>query len=165
MTVPLRFGINSDKFITFKNINMGTLSNVATANNLTDAQKIGFDMMCNCQKPIVEHEWPQFASIIENLGKILQKLPALYAQDGKGYDSIVYAHYFVGGTDIFVTEREGDELFGYTILNGDYEMSEFGYSNLCELKGIRVLNLDFYWEPKTLREALKDISSYFDRRL
>ncbi|MCQ2082106.1 MAG: hypothetical protein MJZ11_10640 [Lachnospiraceae bacterium] len=142
---------------------MGTMNNAANANNLTDAQKIAFDMMCDCQKPIVKHAWDEYATIIESLGQTLQKLPPLYSQDDKGYDAIVHAHYFVGGTDIFITEREGNELFGYTILNGDYEMSEMGYSSLAELKSIRVLNLDFHWEPKTLREALKDISSYFDK--
>lgn len=139
------------------------MNNAANANNLTDAQKIAFDMMCDCQKPIVKQAWDEYANTIEKLGQTLQKIPKFYEQDGKGYDSIVYAHYFVGGTDIFITEREEENgLFGYTILNGDYEMSEFGYSSLDELKSIRVLNLDFYWEPKTLREALKETSSYFD---
>lgn len=142
---------------------MGTMNNAANANNLTDAQKIAFDMMCDCQTPIVKQAWDEYANTIEKLGQTLQKIPKFYEQDGKGYDSIVYAHYFVGGTDIFITEREEENgLFGYTILNGDYEMSEFGYSSLDELKSIRVLNLDFYWEPKTLREALKETSSYFD---
>lgn len=162
MTAAIRFGINPDEFITFKNIDMGTMNNAANAINLTDAQKTAIEMMCDCQKTCVERGWSEYGAIIERLGQTLSKLPPLYAQDGMGYDAVVYAHYFAGGTDIFVTERECDELFGYTILGGYYEMSEFGYNNLSELKGLRFLNLDFHWRPKTLREALKETSSYFD---
>lgn len=141
---------------------MGTLNHSVKALVLTDAQKLSLEMMCNCQKTIVMKAWGEFSGTVEKLGQTLQKMPKLYEQDGKDYDSIVYAHYFIGSTDIFITERDGDELFGYTILNGDYEMSEFGYSFLPELKGLSLLNLDFYWEPKTLREALKNVSEYFE---
>jgi hypothetical protein len=44
-------------------------------------------------------------------------------------------HYFIGGTDIFICEYDGgNEMFGFNILNGDYEMAEFGYISLAELR-------------------------------
>lgn len=141
---------------------MDKMNNSANANPLTEAQELSLKMMCNCQTPIVKNAWSEYADTLENLGQNLQKIPALYAQDGKGFDAIVYAHYFAGSTDIFVTEREDDELFTYTILNGDCECAEFGHQILSELKSIGVLNLDFHWEQKTLRQALKETSDYYE---
>ncbi len=129
---------------------------------MTDAIKTAYDFMCEHQRPIVNRTFFDYIDTLEELGKTLQKTPKIYAQDGKGYDAIVYAHYFFGDTDVFVTERDGDELFAYTILNGDYEMSELGYQSLSEIKNIAFFQLDFFWEEKTLREALKEVSDYFE---
>ena len=140
---------------------METLT-MAKAQKLTKAQKASLEMMCECQRPVVDSAWEAYASTLEELGNTLLKLPKVYAQDKLGYNAIVYAHYFVGSTDIFVTERNGDDMFGYAILNGDYEMSELGYLSLSELKSLPGLNLDFYWDETTLREALANVSDYFD---
>lgn len=140
---------------------METLT-MAKAQKLTKAQKASLEMMCECQRPVVDSAWEAYASTLEELGSTLLKLPKLYAQDKLGYNAIVYAHYFVGSTDIFVTERSGDDMFGYAILNGDYEMSELGYLSLSELKSLPGLNLDFHWDETTLREALANVSDYFD---
>ena len=66
--------------------------------------------------------------------------PPLYAQDGKGLDAIVHAHYFIGGCDWLVTEYDPDEeiAFGWACLNGDRQNSELGYTSLRELEEIRV---------------------------
>lgn len=140
---------------------MGT-TGIYKNSRMTDEVKIAYDFMCEYQRPTVNGAFWEYFDTLEDLGKVLQKVPKLYEQDGKGYDAIVYAHYFAGSTDIFVTEREGDDLFGYTILNGDYEMSELGYQSLSEIKNIKFFQLDFFWEEKTLRDALKDVSTYFD---
>jgi hypothetical protein len=49
-------------------------------------------------------------------------------------------------------------MFGYCILNGDLEMSEFGYVGLDELKSINVLGIyqvehDVLWVPKPVNEV------------
>jgi hypothetical protein len=63
-------------------------------------------------------------------------------------------HYFAGGTDIYVCEWDGeDTLFGFTILNRDYEMAEFGYSSLSEIRSIPIMNLDYHWEVKSIELA------------
>jgi hypothetical protein len=66
--------------------------------------------------------------------------PPLYAQDGKGLEAIVHAHYFVGGCDWLVTEYDpADDLaFGWACLNGDRQNAELGYVSLAELEEIRV---------------------------
>lgn len=65
--------------------------------------------------------------------------PPLYAQDGKGYEAIVHAHYFIGGSDWLVTEYDPDEglAFGWACLNGDRQNAELGYVSLVELEEVR----------------------------
>jgi len=106
------------------------------------------------QKKIVKGS-EEFNSVIEDLNKDVAEIPKLYEQHGKGKQAIVYLHYFYGGSDWYVTEFDGDkEFFGYVVLNGDYEMSEFGYIPVEELVSDGRIELDFYWERKTLKEAL-----------
>ena len=98
---------------------------------------------------------------LENVKKALIDIPKLHKQDGKGQNAIVYLHYFVGGSDWFITEydRENKEFFGYAILNGDVEMSEFGYMPTEFFKnadyGMKTPELDLYWKYKTLNEIFE----------
>lgn len=66
--------------------------------------------------------------------------PPLYEQDGKGYDAIVAAHYFIGSSDWLVTEYSPQEdiAFGWVCLNGDRQNAELGYVSLTELEEVRV---------------------------
>jgi len=90
---------------------------------------------------------------------LILTMPKTYEQDGKGDEAIAYLHYFKGGSDWFITEKdintdkEGQvQAFGYTILNGDKEMAEMGYISIKELIENNV-ELDLYWTPKTLKEV------------
>jgi len=77
-----------------------------------------------------------------------------YEQDGKGDDAIVYLHYFRGGMDWFITEKDMEEdqiqAFGYCDLG--MGCPELGYVSLVELAENNI-ELDIYWTPKTLREV------------
>lgn len=66
--------------------------------------------------------------------------PALYEQDGKGYDAIVAAHYFIGSSDWLITEYDPDQdiAFGWACLNGDRQNAELGYVSLTELEEVAV---------------------------
>lgn len=106
----------------------------------------------------------------------LQRPPAdtapLYGQDGKGYEATVHAHYFLGGSDWFVTEYrpEEDLAFGWVCLNGDRQNAELGYVSLAELEAVRgsisingrrvdsVLPVEYdeHWQPKPLRQAIAE---------
>ena len=105
---------------------------------------------------------------MQGLKRPPKETPALYAQDGKGYDAIVYAHYFLGSNDWLVTEYspEEDTAFGWACLGGDRHNAELGYTSVLELQGIRVPPLGFRveyetdWEPIPLREAI----ALLDRR-
>ena len=85
-------------------------------------------------------------------------IPALYIQDGKGGDAIVYAKLFGGPATWYVTEYnpETREIFGY--VTGLWE-DELGYASLKEMESIKwpIIEVDAYWEPKTLREVKEAI--------
>jgi len=89
-----------------------------------------------------------------------QDTPPLYAQDGKGYDAMVHAHYFIGSCDWFATEYSPTEdiIFGWACL-GDRQNAELGYTSLVELEEIRLggiflVDHDEHWTPVTLKEAI-----------
>lgn len=98
----------------------------------------------------------EFDNEMEFAGRCLYGIPELYSQEGKMFDAIVYAHYFHGSTDILITEKRANEMFGYTILNGDYEMAEFGYLTIDSIECSR-FELDLYWDRITLKQALKEL--------
>jgi hypothetical protein len=67
--------------------------------------------------------------------EILSKVPALYAQDGKGMDAVVFAKFFLpsSGWTWYLTELTGREGFGYVV---GLE-SEFGYFSMDELEQVQ----------------------------
>lgn len=89
--------------------------------------------------------------------------PPLRAQDGKGSEAKVYAHYFVGGCDWFITEYDPHEDvgFGWACLN-DRQNAELGYVSIAELETARVgglfpVDYETGWKPITLREAIANL--------
>lgn len=96
--------------------------------------------------------------------ELAKQMPALYAQDGKGANAIVHAHFFLGGSDWYALEYDGkDEFFGFVCLNGDTQMAELGYFYRSELESVCVgplrqrVERDLHWKPKTLAEAKKEL--------
>ncbi len=113
------------------------------------------DAMRGEEKDFFFEKLTEYANLVANM-------PNTYGQDGKGDDAVVYLHYFKGGSDWYVTEKDAgsadDELpgqqtqaFGYTVLNGDKQNAELGYINLDEITSAGA-ELDLYWKPKTLGE-------------
>ena len=70
----------------------------------------------------------------------LAKIPKLYETEGVPLkDKLVFFHFFIGGSDWYACEFDGHDIFfGFAILNGDFEMAEWGYFSLEELKSIKV---------------------------
>ncbi len=70
----------------------------------------------------------------------LAKIPKLYETENIPLkEKLIYLHFFIGACDWYVAEYDGEELFwGYTILNGDFEMAEWGYFSFEELKRIKI---------------------------
>ena len=107
--------------------------------------------------------------------------PALYAQDGKGLDAIVHAHYFVGPADWWVTEYSPaeDEAFGF-VCTGHAPSAEFAYIAMAALEQYRlplrilglprsargpaaVVEYETHWTPQPLREALAATGRFPER--
>jgi hypothetical protein len=102
-----------------------------------------------------------FDKMVE-MASLIETMPKTYEQDGLGEDAIVHLHYFRGGVDAWVTEKDmgdpstGDtsqtQAFGLITLTGSKDDAEFGYINIEELVANGV-ELDLYWSPKKLKEV------------
>jgi hypothetical protein len=84
----------------------------------------------------------------------LSKLPASYSTEHVPLkEKVIHMHFFIGGCDWYATEYdpESQTFFGFAILNGDYEMAEWGYFSLEELASIRVkwleVDRDLHFPP------------------
>lgn len=77
-------------------------------------------------------------------------------------EGMAYLHFFNGSSDWYVHEINSDGvMFGYAVLNGDWQMAEWGYTSLEELKDSDDwnLNLDFYWTPKSIYSIIENQGS------
>ncbi|BBP46330.1 hypothetical protein THMIRHAS_17030 [Thiosulfatimonas sediminis] len=113
-----------------------------------------------------------FKDKVRELNDIVDSMPGIYGQDGLGDQAIIYLHYFGGGCDWYITEKDvenpGEEqltiakdqcqAFGFSNL-GDPQNSEFGYIPISELREHPIIELDFHWEPKTVAEVKKSIGA------
>ena len=92
------------------------------------------------------------------------RVPALGSTEGQGDAAMVRAHYFVGGSDWWITEWDPatGEAFGFACLNGDTMNAELGYIDLRELEAVRVggwlvVERDKYFDPITLGEVKRKV--------
>ena len=92
----------------------------------------------------------------------LAKIPKLYeCEDVPVQDKEIYLHFFLGGSDWFISETDGEDImFGFCILNNDYEMAEWGYVSLSELRSIKIegwlevdCELEEHWKVRTAKEV------------
>lgn len=85
----------------------------------------------------------------------LARIPRLYETEHIPLqDKIVHLHFFIGGSDWYVTEYDGNDLFfGFAILNNDMGNSEWGYVSFAELKSISIHGIEIdcelepFWQP------------------
>ena len=96
-----------------------------------------------------------FRDKLNEIELLTHTMPKTYETDGQGNEAIAQLHYFYGGSDWYITERDSSDeqiqAFGYAVLNLDMENAELGYISIQELiySGVE---LDLHWTPKTLRE-------------
>jgi hypothetical protein len=94
-----------------------------------------------------------FTGAIQRLEKRLQNCPKIGGTDGSKEHPALF-HYFYGATDIFICEYDGhDTMFGFTILNGDLDNAEWGYSSVLEIRDCTLLDIDFYFEEQSIEAA------------
>ena len=99
-----------------------------------------------------ERGW--FRDKLLELAQVVQTMPVTYGQDGKAWDAVVHLHYFYGGGDWWITEKDVDggvdQAFGMVDLGHGPEL---GYISIAELVRLKVMDLDLHWTPKTLAEV------------
>ena len=75
-------------------------------------------------------------------------------------DKLIYLHFFIGGSDWYIAEYDGEDIFwGFAILGEDYCNAEWGYIPFSELKAINVHGLevdcDQHWQVRPAIEVEK----------
>ncbi len=66
-------------------------------------------------------------------------------------------HFFLGSSDFYITEYDGDDLFFGFVNLGEPQNAEWGYVSLSELKAVRVapgfeIDRDLWWQPRRVRD-------------
>ncbi len=78
-------------------------------------------------------------------------MPKTYEQDGKGDEAVAHLHYFSGGCDWYITEKDMEpeqaQAFGWADLGHG---GELGYISLVELCQCRGVELDLHFTPTKL---------------
>ena len=96
---------------------------------------------------------------VENVKSLLETIgtmPKLY--EGT---HLARLHYFVGDRDYYITELgDNGEAYGYVDVNGDPEMSEWGYIDLKELcaadtNPLNPVNIDYFFKPEFVGDLIK----------
>jgi hypothetical protein len=86
---------------------------------------------------------------------VAKTLPALYSQDGKGYNAIARVRYFCprNGWEWFATEYDPEDRIFFGLTNGwESELGNFSLDEFEENK--RWIFRDEYFQPKPLQECL-----------
>ena len=103
--------------------------------------------------PANSEEAEFFLRKLIDLAQQIDTMPKTYEQEGKGDQATVHLHYFLGGSDWYITEKDMDggieQAFGYAILNGDDECAELGYISIQEITDCGA-ELDLHFTPCTL---------------
>ena len=105
-----------------------------------------------------------FKEIAAHLRRSGEAMPAAGGQRLDEEAPMVYLHYFLGASDVWVLEKaEGggvEQVFAFSLLNGDHQMAELGYVDLSELLLVG-FELDFHFEPKPLSEVRESLRKRF----
>lgn len=93
--------------------------------------------------------------MLEEQAEIIEKMPETYQTDGQGDEAIASLHYFRGGMDWYIIERDmmPEQLQAYGLANLGHG-GELGYINIEEITK-HGAELDLHWVPKTIKEIKK----------
>ena len=99
-----------------------------------------------------------FRGKVRGLIELFTTMPKTYEQDGLGENAIAHLHYFTGGCDWYITERDVDDdgegqIQAFGSANLGYG-AELGYISIKEIIGCGA-ELDLYFTPCTLASLPK----------
>lgn len=164
------FDCNIQKEKVFGNVNIINKKNNEILNN----QKLTQEDIELCRQVVPDQQFSYTMSLIKNSeekGFYIDKFKEIadicrertFSEPKE--DGMPAFHYFLGDTHIYISELyAGNQIgkcdgyaFGYTILNGDLQMSEWGDSSLKEIKSIAGMEIDYYFDrSKKIDSILKD---------
>lgn len=129
----------------------------------------GLDMLDELRPWLSRQQYRAMVDVIRNgeegaayidraqaLASIIDGMAKSYEQDGKGMEATAYLHYFRGGGDWYITEKDAkgdgtEQAFGWS--DPGLGHGELGYIGVDELTDAGV-ELDLYFEPKALSQAV-----------
>ena len=118
-------------------------------------QFIGKSQIAVLEEAIKGEEGLHFSQMLLTLYNNILAIPKPYETEDQGDAVPVRLHYFKGGSDWYIIERDIDgeqiQCFGFACLNGDKQNAEFGYINIAELIKYGV-ELDLYYKPQTVED-------------
>ena len=118
--------------------------------------KLALSIIPSSQKEVMLEAFEAHRQSIQDLANILKYMPRLYKQDGLGGKAYAFLHYFMGGSDWYISEIEVEnnkvvQAYGFTLLNGDAGGAEYGYIPIGSKQHFLdidpMLNLDLWFEP------------------
>lgn len=134
---------------------MNTISNMTGAGAAFDQleQFIGA-AQAECMADMCRTEEKQFMyNKLAELVNTISTMPKTYETDGQGKAAMAHLHYFIGGCDWYITERDMEheqiQAFGLADLGHG---GELGYISLQEITSAGA-ELDLYWTLKPLSEC------------
>ena len=102
-------------------------------------------------------EGDHFIELIDRIHAMWQAMPKTYETDGQGRAALARLHYFIGGCDWWVVEKDADpdgagqvQAFGIADLGMGREL---GYISIPELLE-NGAELDLYFKAKTIGDIL-----------
>ena len=118
-------------------------------------QFIGKSQIAVLEEAIKGEEGLHFSQMLLTLYNNILSIPKPYETEDQGDAASVRLHYFKGGSDWYIIERDIDgeqiQCFGFACINGDKQNAEFGYINIAELIKYGV-ELDLYYKPQTVED-------------
>jgi Ca2+-binding EF-hand superfamily protein len=90
---------------------------------------------------------------LSELIQTIQDMPKTYETDGQGKAAVVQLHYFMGGMDWYITERdmENEQLQAFGLADLGHG-GELGYISIVEIIAAGA-ELDLYWTPQPLSDC------------
>ena len=150
MNLPIKDLIN-EKIISYEQVTPAKENDKNASDNLEAEKQLLSQFMPPEQlfttlDLLAGEEGSFFAGKIKEIATAIEKAPKIYETDGMKEHPVILRYFHPTGTETLVCEIGADgEAFGYQVINGDWNASEFGYLDINEIKNIPGMEIDFHF--------------------